>query len=101
ASAAARPRPREPPVMRMIRFVMLRASAPPAPRGRQRSSWDRRSLAADPAGDRRWRWDREQLADFLRSRREALQPEDVGIARGPRRRAAGLRREEVAALAGM
>lgn len=45
--------------------------------------------------------DREQLADFLRSRREALQPEDVGIARGPRRRAAGLRREEVAALAGM
>ncbi|WBU39204.1 helix-turn-helix transcriptional regulator [Homoserinibacter sp. YIM 151385] len=45
--------------------------------------------------------DRPQLADFLRTRREALQPEDVGIPRGPRRRADGLRREEVALLSGM
>jgi transcriptional regulator with XRE-family HTH domain len=45
--------------------------------------------------------DRALLADFLRARREALQPEDVGLARGSRRRAGGLRREEVAALAGM
>jgi transcriptional regulator with XRE-family HTH domain len=45
--------------------------------------------------------DREQLADFLRRRREALQPEDVGLGRGPRRRANGLRREEVAALCDM
>jgi transcriptional regulator with XRE-family HTH domain len=45
--------------------------------------------------------DREQLADFLRRRREALQPEDVGLARGPRRRTDGLRREEVALLASM
>lgn len=45
--------------------------------------------------------DRAQLADFLRRRREALQPEDVGLRRGPRRRAAGLRREEVAALCDM
>ena len=45
--------------------------------------------------------DRAQLADFLRSRRESLQPEDVGVPRGPRRRTGGLRREEVAALAGM
>ena len=45
--------------------------------------------------------DREQLADFLRTRREALQPEDVGLPRGPRRRTGGLRREEVAALSGM
>lgn len=45
--------------------------------------------------------DRQQLADFLRTRREALQPEDVGLARGPRRRTHGLRREEVAALSGM
>ena len=42
--------------------------------------------------------DQVQLADFLRRRREALQPEDVGLGRGPRRRTAGLRREEVAAL---
>lgn len=45
--------------------------------------------------------DRDQLADFLRRRREALQPEDVGLPRGPRRRTEGLRREEVAALCDM
>jgi transcriptional regulator with XRE-family HTH domain len=45
--------------------------------------------------------DRVQLADFLKTRREALQPEDVGLPRGPRRRTGGLRREEVAALCGM
>lgn len=45
--------------------------------------------------------DRMQLADFLRRRREALQPEDVGLSRGPRRRTDGLRREEVAALCDM
>lgn len=44
---------------------------------------------------------REQLADFLRRRRQAIRPGDVGIAEGPRRRTAGLRREEVAMLAGM
>ncbi|WP_433055191.1 helix-turn-helix transcriptional regulator [Dactylosporangium sp. CS-033363] len=44
---------------------------------------------------------REQLADFLRRRREAIRPADVGIPDGPRRRTAGLRREEVARLAGM
>jgi transcriptional regulator with XRE-family HTH domain len=45
--------------------------------------------------------DRAQLADFLRTRREALQPEDVGLPRGPRRRTQGLRREEAAALSTM
>ena len=45
--------------------------------------------------------DRALLADFLRARREALQPEDVGLPRGARRRTGGLRREEVAMLAGM
>ncbi|MFJ9908971.1 helix-turn-helix transcriptional regulator [Streptomyces sp. NPDC101152] len=45
--------------------------------------------------------DQVLLADFLRARREALQPEDVGLPRGSRRRTGGLRREEVAALAGM
>jgi transcriptional regulator with XRE-family HTH domain len=44
---------------------------------------------------------RDQLADFLRRRREAIRPAEVGIADGPRRRTAGLRREEVAMLAGM
>lgn len=45
--------------------------------------------------------DRTALADFLRGRRAALQPEDVGLQRGPRRRTEGLRREEVAALCHM
>lgn len=45
--------------------------------------------------------DRSALADFLRRRRETLQPEDVGIPEGPRRRAPGLRREDVAQLAAM
>ena len=44
---------------------------------------------------------RDELADFLRRRRAAIRPGEVGIAAGPRRRTAGLRREEVAALAGM
>jgi transcriptional regulator with XRE-family HTH domain len=44
---------------------------------------------------------REQLADFLRHRREAIRPAEVGIPDSPRRRTAGLRREEVAMLAGM
>lgn len=45
--------------------------------------------------------DREGLAAFLRRRRESLQPEDVGLTRGARRRTNGLRREEVAALCHM
>ena len=45
--------------------------------------------------------DRALLADFLRARRQALQPEDVGLPRGSRRRTGGLRREEVAVLAGV
>ncbi len=45
--------------------------------------------------------DREGLADFLRRRREALKPRDVGLDSGARRRTVGLRREEVAQLVGM
>ena len=45
--------------------------------------------------------DRAGLADFLRKRRAMLQPEDVGLPQGARRRTTGLRREEVAALAEM
>src|SRR5690242_19720611 len=45
--------------------------------------------------------DRTGLAEFLRRRRESLQPEDVGLPRGRRRRTVGLRREEVAALCHM
>ncbi|SDP87683.1 helix-turn-helix transcriptional regulator [Lentzea jiangxiensis] len=45
--------------------------------------------------------DRVELAAFLRRRREELRPQDVGLPAGARRRATGLRREEVAALAAM
>ncbi|MCU1660025.1 MAG: putative DNA-binding protein [Pseudonocardia sp.] len=45
--------------------------------------------------------DRRELADFLRRRREQLRPADVGLAAGMRRRTPGLRREEVAQLAGV
>jgi transcriptional regulator with XRE-family HTH domain len=42
------------------------------------------------------------LGDFLQARRARLQPEDVGLrGLGPRRRVAGLRREELAQLAGV
>lgn len=43
--------------------------------------------------------DRRALADYLRARRQALQPEDLGLSPGLRRRTPGLRREEVAELA--
>jgi transcriptional regulator with XRE-family HTH domain len=44
---------------------------------------------------------RSELAQFLRSRRARLSPVDVGLAPGLRRRTPGLRREEVAQLAGV
>lgn len=45
--------------------------------------------------------DRRQLADFLRRCRDRVTPQDAGLPAGPRRRTPGLRREEVAQLAGM
>ncbi|THV31369.1 helix-turn-helix transcriptional regulator [Glycomyces paridis] len=45
--------------------------------------------------------DRKQLADFLTTRRAAIRPGDVGLPEGPRRRTPGLRRQEVAQLAGI
>jgi transcriptional regulator with XRE-family HTH domain len=53
--------------------------------------------ASNGNGERR----RAEFADFLRKRRASLQPEDVGLASGGRRRTPGLRREEVALLAGV
>ena len=44
---------------------------------------------------------RDDLAQFLRTRRAALRPEAVGLPVGGRRRTPGLRREEVALLAGV
>jgi hypothetical protein len=53
-----------------------------------------RSTGADSAASRR-----QELASFLRSRRERIAPEQVGLPPGRRRRTPGLRREEVAQLA--
>ena len=41
------------------------------------------------------------LGDYLRARRQQLRPDDVGLVPGARRRVPGLRREEVATLAGI
>jgi transcriptional regulator with XRE-family HTH domain len=42
-----------------------------------------------------------ELGAYLRARRELVQPEEVGLTRQPRRRVSGLRREELALLAGI
>jgi transcriptional regulator with XRE-family HTH domain len=47
------------------------------------------------------RMDRSELADFLRIRRARVSPIEVGLPGNSRRRVPGLRREEVAQLAGM
>jgi hypothetical protein len=44
---------------------------------------------------------RAELAGFLKARRARLNPEDVGLPPAPRRRTPGLRREDVALLAGV
>ncbi len=44
---------------------------------------------------------RAELGGFLKARRARLRPEDLGLPPGPRRRTPGLRREEVALLAGV
>ncbi|MGB9222918.1 helix-turn-helix domain-containing protein [Mycobacterium sp.] len=45
--------------------------------------------------------DANPLGDYLRARRQQVRPEDVGLVAGARRRVAGLRREELAILAGI
>ena len=44
---------------------------------------------------------RQELADFLRSRRERTSPAEAGLRERPRRRTPGLRREDLADLAGI
>lgn len=44
---------------------------------------------------------RDEMAEFLRTRRARVSPKDVGLPEGARRRTPGLRRQEVAQLAGM
>jgi transcriptional regulator with XRE-family HTH domain len=44
---------------------------------------------------------RKLLGEYLKARRQLVTPEDAGVPRGPRRRVPGLRREELALLAGI
>src|SRR5262245_55801600 len=57
---------------------------------------DSRTETRDEAASRR-----AELSAFLRSRRARIHPEDVGLPSGNRRRTPGLRREELAQLAGV
>ncbi|MCM6778900.1 helix-turn-helix transcriptional regulator [Nocardia sp. CDC159] len=57
------------------------------------------NTASDARQIRRAR--RGELGAFLKSRRARITPADVGLPAGPRRRTPGLRREEVAQLAGV
>ncbi len=75
--------------------VILVVETPPKITGNGAETGDGGS--ADAGAERR----RTELADFLRKRRESLKPEDVGLQNGGRRRTPGLRREEVAQIAGV
>jgi transcriptional regulator with XRE-family HTH domain len=68
--------------------VILVSKAPPKP-----------SVNGSASGNGARR--RDELADFLRQRRASLQPQEVGLPGGGRRRTPGLRREEVSQLAGV
>ncbi|MFZ3568505.1 helix-turn-helix domain-containing protein [Streptomyces sp. BH097] len=64
---------------------------------------DENDAAGEAAADRPDQLDRRaELSEFLRTRRARLKPEDVGLASaGRHRRVPGLRREELAQLAGV
>ncbi len=69
--------------------------------GETRGSGDRQSLDKPDGMTQPGGVNRPELADFLRRARARLDPSDVGLTSGARRRTPGLRREEVAQLAGM
>src|SRR5690349_3805856 len=69
--------------------------SPPGHGYRGRMAPPSENRAGDPAGNR------TEIRDFLVSRRAKLAPERVGLPAGRRRRVPGLRREEVASLAGV
>ncbi|MFE7139463.1 helix-turn-helix transcriptional regulator [Streptomyces sp. NPDC057644] len=77
-------------------MTTMAADRPPAtgtPR-EEHEEHEEREEREESASDAR----RHELAAFLRSRRERITPEQVGLVRGRRRRTPGLRREEVAQL---
>src|SRR6202044_3611546 len=114
---AARRPPERRPAGAWLRVTVVRSVMPPSMPGSlsryqeptypgTRSTWHRPALpgmmgvmtamTTNGNGSRR-----AELAAFLRSRRERISPEQVGLPPGLRRRTPGLRREEVAQLAGV
>ncbi len=77
-----------------VSVVMARVFAGPWTRYRHKLYQD-----AAPRIEQTRSMNKQELGAFLRSRRERLRPQDVGLPPGPRRRTPGLRREEVAVLA--
>jgi transcriptional regulator with XRE-family HTH domain len=80
-------------------FILV--SKPPPKSASAKTGSDKTPKGNGATGDGNGAPRRAELAHFLRSRREALAPEDVGLPGGGRRRTPGLRREEVAQLAGV
>src|SRR5215510_3967286 len=89
----------------VVRASVMQSIVPPsqcqyqdylATAGRHRQD-GRMGTATTASGQHR----RAELAAFLRSRRERISPEQAGLPPGTRRRTPGLRREEVAQLAGV
>jgi transcriptional regulator with XRE-family HTH domain len=72
-------------------------NGPARPDGARRAGEERRAGERRRVGERR----RAELGEFLKARRARLSPGDFGMAPGSRRRTPGLRREEVALLAGV
>jgi transcriptional regulator with XRE-family HTH domain len=79
-------------------FILVSTAPPKESSSKaERSSGSKREGSPNGSGSAR----RAELADFLKARRAAIQPTDVGLPGGGRRRTPGLRREEVASLAGV
>src|SRR5262249_15334361 len=99
-----------PPEGTPTRSVFSKAPAPPVPAPRASAILDRMATAeilhepalVIPLTQRNGaQLRRRELGAFVRSRRERLKPEHVGLRPTRRRRTPGLRREEVAQLAGV
>src|SRR3954453_2716463 len=102
ARAVAAPIPEEAPVMTAVRFVRsMPVMVRRVPRRSQASSQPRTHRTRLRVGARATLSLMAELGDFLRSRRARLQPQDVGLPDYGRRRVPGLRREELAQLAGV
>jgi transcriptional regulator with XRE-family HTH domain len=86
----------------VVAYDSSHAQAPPNARDRDARGQDRRQAEQQPvqrAGQMAGQ--RAELGKFLKARRAQLTPEDFGMPGGSRRRTPGLRREELALLAGI